>query len=52
MLAATRRLAEGRTAIVVAHRPALLELADRVVELGGAPTGAARGRLDAMEAVA
>ncbi len=52
VLAATRRLAEGRTAIVVAHRPALLELADRGVELGGAPTGAARGRLDAMEAVA
>jgi ATP-binding cassette, subfamily C, bacterial CydCD len=34
VLEATRRLAEGRTAIVVAHRPALLELADRVVELG------------------
>lgn len=34
VLRATRRLTEGRTAIVVAHRPALLELADRVVELG------------------
>ena len=34
VLEATRRLAEGRTAIVVAHRPALLALADRVVELG------------------
>ncbi len=34
VLEATRRLAEGRTAIVVAHRPALLALADRVVDLG------------------
>jgi len=28
-----RRLVHGRTAVVVAHRPALLEIADRVVEL-------------------
>ena len=40
VLEATRRLAEGRTAIVVAHRPALLALADRVVDLGRALGGA------------
>ncbi len=32
---ATRTLAEGRTAIVVAHRPAMIGLADRVVRIGG-----------------
>ncbi|MEV0974413.1 thiol reductant ABC exporter subunit CydD [Microtetraspora glauca] len=31
----TRTLAEGRTAIVVAHRPAMIGLADRVVRIGG-----------------
>ncbi|WP_433225100.1 thiol reductant ABC exporter subunit CydD [Microtetraspora malaysiensis] len=31
---ATRTLAEGRTAIVVAHRPAMIGLADRVVRIG------------------
>ncbi|WP_330174784.1 thiol reductant ABC exporter subunit CydD [Streptomyces sp. NBC_01498] len=35
IVAAIRRLAEGRTVILVIHRPALLPLADRVVELGG-----------------
>ncbi|GAA1300555.1 hypothetical protein Psi02_27320 [Planotetraspora silvatica] len=30
---ATRRLSEGRTSIIVAHRPAMIELADRVVRL-------------------
>jgi thiol reductant ABC exporter CydD subunit len=30
---AVRRLCRGRTAIVVAHRPALLEVADRIVDL-------------------
>ena len=30
---AIRRLVRGRTVVVVAHRPALLELADRVVDL-------------------
>jgi ATP-binding cassette subfamily C protein CydCD len=30
---AVRRLTEGRTALVVAHRPALVALADRVVVL-------------------
>ncbi|SDH62727.1 ATP-binding cassette, subfamily C/ATP-binding cassette, subfamily C, CydD [Sinosporangium album] len=33
---ATRALSEGRTAIVVAHRPAMIELADRVVRVSGA----------------
>jgi thiol reductant ABC exporter CydD subunit len=34
VLVALRRLIAGRTAIVVAHRPALVALADRVVDLG------------------
>ena len=33
VLAAVRRLVDGRTALIVAHRPALAALADRVVEL-------------------
>jgi thiol reductant ABC exporter CydD subunit len=33
VLVAVRRLVEGRTAVIVAHRPALAALADRVVEL-------------------
>jgi ATP-binding cassette, subfamily C, bacterial CydCD len=37
VLAAVRGLAEGRTALIVAHRPALAALADRVVELPHAP---------------
>ncbi len=36
VLAAIRRLVAGRTALLVAHRPALLALADRVVELPAA----------------
>ncbi|WP_169946144.1 thiol reductant ABC exporter subunit CydD [Microbispora sp. H11081] len=35
IVAATRRLAEGRTAIIVAHRPAMIDLADRIVRLDG-----------------
>jgi ATP-binding cassette, subfamily C, bacterial CydD len=35
VLSATRRLLPGRTAVLVAHRPAMVELADRVVELRG-----------------
>ncbi|MER7109132.1 thiol reductant ABC exporter subunit CydD [Streptomyces sp. NPDC000229] len=54
---AVRRLAEGRTVLLVVHRPALLAVADRVVTLretasGGAPAaekGAPRG-LDALDA--
>jgi len=33
VLDSVRRLAEGRTVVLVAHRPALLELADRVLPL-------------------
>ena len=33
VLAAVRRLISGRTALIVAHRPALAALADRVVEM-------------------
>ncbi|MCK1794675.1 thiol reductant ABC exporter subunit CydD [Streptomyces sp. XM4193] len=35
VVAAVRRLAVGRTVLLVVHRPALLEVADRVVELPG-----------------
>ncbi|MEU6978411.1 thiol reductant ABC exporter subunit CydD [Streptomyces sp. NPDC046371] len=34
---AVRRLAEGRTVLLVVHRPALLAVADRVVRIEGAP---------------
>ncbi len=34
VLEAVARLARGRTVLLAAHRPALLELADRVVDLG------------------
>jgi ATP-binding cassette subfamily C protein CydCD len=33
LLSAVRRVLDGRTALIVAHRPALAALADRVVEL-------------------
>lgn len=38
VLAAVRRLAAGRTVLLVAHRPSLLSLADRVVHLEPAVT--------------
>ncbi|MGW2742759.1 thiol reductant ABC exporter subunit CydD [Streptomyces sp. NPDC001450] len=38
VVAAVRRLAAGRTVLLVVHRPALLEVADRVVRLEGAET--------------
>jgi ABC-type multidrug transport system fused ATPase/permease subunit len=41
VLGAVRELAEGRTAVIVAHRPALAALADRVVELPAALVPAA-----------
>jgi ATP-binding cassette subfamily C protein CydCD len=43
VLAAVRRLMVGRTVVIVAHRPSLLEVADRVVHLSPAltPAGAA-----------
>jgi ATP-binding cassette subfamily C protein CydCD len=36
VVAAVRRLAAGRTVLLVVHRPALLEVADRVIRLEGA----------------
>ncbi|WP_327253794.1 thiol reductant ABC exporter subunit CydD [Streptomyces sp. NBC_01244] len=38
---AVRRLAVGRTVLLVVHRPALLALADRVVRVGAGPVGPA-----------
>ncbi|WP_445515414.1 thiol reductant ABC exporter subunit CydD [Streptomyces sp. NEAU-174] len=40
---AVRRLAEGRTVLLVVHRPALLPLADRVLRLPGAGLGSGPG---------
>jgi thiol reductant ABC exporter CydD subunit len=40
VLAALERLVRGRTVVLVAHRPALVELADRVLELGRVPVAA------------
>jgi len=40
VMAAIRRLAHGRTVIIAAHRPELIALADRVVDLSGQPVGA------------
>jgi ATP-binding cassette subfamily C protein CydCD len=40
VLEAVRRLVSGRTALIVAHRPALFALADRVVELPAVPVPA------------
>jgi thiol reductant ABC exporter CydD subunit len=40
VLTALRRLVQDRTAVIVAHRPALVSLADRVVELGPQAVGA------------
>ena len=40
VLVALRRLMRGRSVILVAHRPALVELADRVIELDGSPVPA------------
>ncbi|WP_328554589.1 thiol reductant ABC exporter subunit CydD [Streptomyces sp. NBC_00358] len=39
VVAAVRRLAVGRTVLLVVHRPALLEVADRVVRLESAAPG-------------
>ncbi len=43
VVTAVRRLAKGRTVLLVVHRPALLEVADRVVRLEE-PTGSATVR--------
>ncbi|SEC22626.1 thiol reductant ABC exporter subunit CydD [Streptomyces melanosporofaciens] len=42
---AVRRLAEGRTVLLVVHRPALLPLADRVLRLPGADASGGLGLL-------
>jgi ATP-binding cassette subfamily C protein CydCD len=34
VLAALQRLMRGRTVVLVAHRPSLVDLADRVLKLG------------------
>ncbi|MET8765382.1 thiol reductant ABC exporter subunit CydD [Streptomyces sp. NPDC004658] len=44
VVAAVRRLAAGRTVVLVVHRPALLGAADRVVRLGGAGVVSPPGR--------
>jgi thiol reductant ABC exporter CydD subunit len=40
ILTVLHRLVRGHTVILVAHRPALLELADRVLDLGAVPVAA------------
>ncbi|WP_436757558.1 thiol reductant ABC exporter subunit CydD [Streptosporangium sp. V21-05] len=45
IVSATRDLAEGRTAVIVAHRPAMIDLADRVIRI-------ADGRVVAGDVVA
>ncbi|MFI8927257.1 thiol reductant ABC exporter subunit CydD [Streptomyces sp. NPDC053474] len=42
---AVRRLAVGRTVVLVVHRPALLAVADRVVRVGASETAGSRGVL-------
>jgi ABC-type transport system involved in cytochrome bd biosynthesis fused ATPase/permease subunit len=50
VLEAVQRLSTGRTVILVAHRPALLEMADRVVDLGKPPTSmAVANRVGALD---
>lgn len=44
---AVRRLAEGRTVLLVVHRPALLSVADRVVALEPRPGGLPEGKTPA-----
>jgi ATP-binding cassette, subfamily C, bacterial CydCD len=51
VLQAVRRLSQGRTVVLVAHRPALLSMADRVVTLGAAEAAARapmRRQIDSM----
>ena len=50
VLAAVRRLAQGRTVLVVAHRPALVAMADRVVALGAGSMSAQPAATDASRA--
>ncbi|MCG7204189.1 thiol reductant ABC exporter subunit CydD [Streptomyces arenae] len=46
VVAAVRRLSEGRTVLLVVHRPALLSVADRVVRLSGGDASGRRSLLD------
>ncbi|MFB7502138.1 thiol reductant ABC exporter subunit CydD [Streptomyces broussonetiae] len=46
VVAAVRRLAVGRTVLLVVHRPALLDVADRVVRLGESSAAGALRPLD------
>ncbi|WP_269855450.1 thiol reductant ABC exporter subunit CydD [Streptomyces sp. RPT161] len=46
---AVRRLAEGRTVILVVHRPALLAVADRVVRVGETAAAGAQGPYAAVD---
>ncbi|MFD4371437.1 thiol reductant ABC exporter subunit CydD [Streptomyces sp. NPDC058486] len=47
---AVRRLAEGRTVVLVVHRPALLAVADRVVTIGAPADSADAPAVDALAA--
>lgn len=51
IVAAVRRLAVGRTVLLVVHRPALLAVADRVVRLEEPPGRAGEGAADAGHAL-
>ncbi len=44
VLEAVQRLSHGRTVVLVAHRPALLAIADRVLMLGGVEVGGSADR--------
>ncbi len=50
VLEAVERLSTGRTVILVAHRPALLSMADRVIDFGRTPAKpAVADRLGALD---
>ncbi len=49
VLEAVRRLSIGRTVILVAHRPALLAMTDRVINLGSTTAADRPGALDTIE---
>jgi len=49
IMAAVRRLADGRTVLLAAHRPELIALADRVIDLGASPDQATPARSPAVD---
>ncbi|WP_449064821.1 thiol reductant ABC exporter subunit CydD [Planomonospora algeriensis] len=51
IVAATRELAEGRTAVIVAHRPAMIDLADRVIRIAGGRVVSDSGTVTSGDAV-